>query len=536
MPHATLLWVIAAAGAIGAWLWCLIVLPGTPETFPVGDGAVIELYTLHVTRGWWAWGPYSRFEWHHPGPLGFYLLAPFYATSHLQFLALNAGALTINVMALATIGWCLARYTSATFGLTMSLALGWYLWRLPEVIVSAWNPHLVLLPLAATIVASAVVASGRLALLPVAIAFASFVAQTHVGLVPSAAIAIACALVAGLRQRAASSSAARWLAISAALGVVLWLPVIVEQLTAADGNLSKLARFFLLPHDVAPLPFLEATTVWIHAMAAALQPQLRLPVGHGYPTTAGVWLTMTTIAGVVMLGVAGWWASRRDQRVEAWSCWLSAALSIGALVAIARIRGGVADHLVAWVPVIALVGSASLAAVGVARITSRSTRLTWEPDRAHWLTTAATLVLIAGALVSGARQLEAQRAESIRVAASPRTPVEAIFGATRAFIAKAHVNKPLIHPAATAWGEAAGIVVPLYKRRVPFAIASESLWLFGDQFAADGTEDADLTIADRLARPLVEQRDGNCLLMERHGLSLHLLRSSLKTPTSVTCE
>ncbi len=82
---------------------------------------------------------------------------------------------------------------------TASLAV--YLWRLPPLLVSAWNPHLVLLPLAALIVSASIAAAGRLSLLPVTIVMASFVSQTHIGLLPCAAAVTACALVAGMITR-----------------------------------------------------------------------------------------------------------------------------------------------------------------------------------------------------------------------------------------------------------------------------------------------------------------------------------------------
>ena len=55
-----LLWAIGGLGLAGVFLWCLLVIPGTREAFPTGDGAVIELYTLQASRGWWEYGPYSR--------------------------------------------------------------------------------------------------------------------------------------------------------------------------------------------------------------------------------------------------------------------------------------------------------------------------------------------------------------------------------------------------------------------------------------------------------------------------------------------
>ena len=56
------------------------------------DMAVIESYTLLASRAELLLGAYSRFQWHHPGPLYFYLLAPFYALSGEKTAGLDAGA------------------------------------------------------------------------------------------------------------------------------------------------------------------------------------------------------------------------------------------------------------------------------------------------------------------------------------------------------------------------------------------------------------------------------------------------------------
>ena len=119
-----LFWVIGGLGAAGVFLWCLLVIPGTRDAFPTGDGAVIELYTLQASRGWWEYGPYSRWGWHHPGPLVFYALAPFYTASHAQSLAIIAGAVAINLIALTAILWALARHASAALAVAVDRLAG----------------------------------------------------------------------------------------------------------------------------------------------------------------------------------------------------------------------------------------------------------------------------------------------------------------------------------------------------------------------------------------------------------------------------
>src|SRR5262245_31907925 len=47
-----------------------------PPFREVSDGAILEIYTLEALRAKLLVGPYSRFGWHHPGPLFFYWEAP----------------------------------------------------------------------------------------------------------------------------------------------------------------------------------------------------------------------------------------------------------------------------------------------------------------------------------------------------------------------------------------------------------------------------------------------------------------------------
>ena len=50
---------------------------GVPDYLFTGDGATLELRTLHAAHGAQLLGPYSGFYWNHPGPAFFYL-AGFY--------------------------------------------------------------------------------------------------------------------------------------------------------------------------------------------------------------------------------------------------------------------------------------------------------------------------------------------------------------------------------------------------------------------------------------------------------------------------
>src|SRR5262245_53231649 len=84
-------WIVALISATGL---VAVVVYGrmSPEMIPSGDLAVGELYADLAARGELLFGPYSRFLWHHPGPLFFYLSAPFYALAGHRAAALFAFA------------------------------------------------------------------------------------------------------------------------------------------------------------------------------------------------------------------------------------------------------------------------------------------------------------------------------------------------------------------------------------------------------------------------------------------------------------
>ncbi|HEX3704225.1 MAG TPA: hypothetical protein VHU82_12910 [Vicinamibacterales bacterium] len=89
---------LAAAGS--ALAAATVFMRLTPDAFPFGDAAIIQIYTLEVLRSFLTLGPYSQFGWHHPGPLYFYGLVPLYEIAGRRAIGLVAGALAINVASL----------------------------------------------------------------------------------------------------------------------------------------------------------------------------------------------------------------------------------------------------------------------------------------------------------------------------------------------------------------------------------------------------------------------------------------------------
>jgi len=133
----------------------------------------------------------------------------------------------------------------------------------------------------------------------------------------------------------------------------------------------------------------------------------------------------------------------------------------------------------------------------------------------------------------GAARLEFQRQEVVRKSTGGRTPTQALYQELRVAMTRAKIQKPLIHAAVLSWPQAAGIALQLTKRESPFA--SDLVWLFGPQVTPRGDEDADVTVADTPTRHTLSQRPGDCMILERHGTSLHLLAVPPERFATIAC-
>jgi 4-amino-4-deoxy-L-arabinose transferase-like glycosyltransferase len=148
---------LAAAGLIAAVVFARL----TPPLTTTADLAITELYTSVAAQGRLLVGPYSRFGWHHPGPLYFYLQAPVYALAGSAAAALFAGALALNLASFAILVWTLAREDKGALAALVPAAVLAFAWREPRLLASPWTAHVPVLPSIAFVVLCAAAAGRR---------------------------------------------------------------------------------------------------------------------------------------------------------------------------------------------------------------------------------------------------------------------------------------------------------------------------------------------------------------------------------------
>lgn len=207
----------------------------------------------------------------NPGPLYFDLLA-----SPVRLFGSAAGTAIgvalVNVCAIAVAGlagWRRAGVWGTTLAALIAATLAWSMGS--ELLFDPWQPHGLLLAFLAFLFVVWCVAVGDVAMLPVAVFVGSLLAQTHLTYGFLAPGLLAVALVVGIGHRRhrvrsrrvrsrrdrsgrdrsvpwdtssapTAGRAAPWIVAAVLVGVVVWTPSLVEQLTHADGNASRITH------------------------------------------------------------------------------------------------------------------------------------------------------------------------------------------------------------------------------------------------------------------------------------------------------
>jgi hypothetical protein len=353
----------------------LVAVVGT-HWHPVGDQAVEVLRMRDVGIDHPPLiGPWSRWGWAHPGPSLFWWLAPWLRVFGADGVLVG----TVVTNALAAVGVVVvARRVHAVAAVLAGAATAVLVAGLdPDRLVDPWNPWIVALPFLAVLVAVWAVVAGRTGWLWVAVAVGSFVVQSHVSyaLVVGGTVAVAVGAVAWSCWSARrgpdppSRAAGRHLLAALLVGLVLWLPPLVQQVTDGPGNLGRVVEF--ASESRAPAAgWSEAVGVF----GAQLRPHASWITGDeqrrdGLARSGSAIVAIITLAVTVALGA---WATRRGAR-SAGALAGVAVLAVGlGLVSTMQVTGLMVPYVVGfWRPIAALV-YLSIAWSAVAGLRSRS--------------------------------------------------------------------------------------------------------------------------------------------------------------------
>lgn len=290
----------------------------------------------------------------HPGPISFYLLAPAYRALGATSFALQASTVLFHLAGAWTALLIVARRAGPRWALSAGSSAAVLVSALgPNLFTEPWNPHLPLLWWPAFLVAVWGTLCGDVRLLPVVVVAGAICAQTHVSYVGAVGLLTILAAVVGLRSPdpAVAGRRGQWLLASTALGLVLWVPPLIDQLNHEPGNATLLAEHLL----DAPEPAVGAVDGTrlvlarldvVHLVRSAFVDPGRL--ADDYPTGASAWRGAAFVAAWGVSVLLALRASRLTRAVLALHVTGASGVALAA-VSSARIVGFPWGYLLLWV-------------------------------------------------------------------------------------------------------------------------------------------------------------------------------------------
>jgi hypothetical protein len=284
----------------------------------------------------------------HPGPISFYALAPVYRLLGGGAWGLLAGVVVLNVAALALAMWMAVRRGGAALAVGVAAAVALLLRSYgTRVLTEPWNPYMPVLWWLVALLAVWSVLCDDLAMLPVAVFAGSFCMQTHVSYLGLAAGMVAVAfgaVVVALVRRWADWSARRrllaWTGGSLALGVVLWIPPLLDQLRNDPGNARQVLDYFRDP-PTGPLGLSRGAELYATHLNL-----WRFLVGD-QGTTGSALPAIALVALWLAAAAVAWRRPGTPPALRRLHAVIAVALALG-LVSSARIVGQVWFYLTLW--------------------------------------------------------------------------------------------------------------------------------------------------------------------------------------------
>jgi hypothetical protein len=324
--------------------------------------------------------------------------------------------------------------------------------------------------------------------LPAAAVSATWAIQTHVGTAAVVVVMLAVTVLPAMWAHRSSWRSWRGAIVTTlVLGVLLWLPPLIEQVRDNPGNLRTLVRFFRAS---------AGTSHPLHDVLRLVAPQLSLTstdlgghlgsnVAHFRPVSAGELLVLAALLAFVAFGAWRAWAS--TDRFRLGCCLAALGGSLGAVLSTRAAAGDLLPYFTSFAAGIGVVMwfSALLTASDLVapHLPTGAVRRASSYGVAGVLVVAALVLGVAGirarsfAHVSNHPDVGRLATASERVLGSDvDTPVLMVVGK----------NRP--------WPQAAGLAAELERRGVDVRTAKSWVFLFGHQYRPRGDETVGLLV------------------------------------------
>ncbi len=479
---------------------------------PSADQALIELQIRDIGHHAVLLGPYSRFGWFHPGPILYYLLWLPYRLTGSSSLSLCFAALTLNAAAVVGIAFVARRRGGLPLVLLTLFLTGLLTSSLgAQFLRDVWNPNITVLPFVLLVLLAWSMSCGDAWALPVAAALGTFLVQTHVsyGFVTLAALGagLVGAAVTVWRRRDHEHHAERvraWTrmtSVTALVLLLLWFPVVLQQLTTDPGNLGTLLEFFRDHHREHGFGdswhvLASELSIWPDWIRGSI---VRNVYSGAVDLSGGTPIAVGAVALVVAAG-ATWRRAKDAFRLDV----IVAAAMVAGFVSVSRIVGEIFPYLVIWTWAL---GMLAWVAIGWSAVRWWQERPSRDEERDHKVARIALALVATGlVVVSVVGTVDAARAGNLDATGSAW--VEGLTHEVRAELPPGEgvVEIRAIGGAGSLW-LGAGVADLLEHEGVETRVAPDLEFAYGpDRAVGDAdvrlvvlpVEDADLTAARKL--------------------------------------
>jgi hypothetical protein len=244
----------------------------------------------------------------------------------------------------------------------------------------------------------------------------------------------------------------------------------------------------------------EAFVAWADNVTGTLLPGFEFNGAGGFSPSQESWPPVLAMLQVVLLGPAMLLFRAKGHRFNATFAGLVLVALTLAFWSVTRVVGIIPAYGIVWITGIGLLATTTLSAAGIDLVTGRLMGL----GRPSWATTVicSIFVLAYGWIVwqpppRGQERLSRQESQ-----------VSTLSDSLRDYCERTGVRRPILRIGQNMWAMAAGLGLQLQLANRDFAVEREAVFLFTNQFAPNGTEDAIITIApESLHRELAARPD-----------------------------
>jgi hypothetical protein len=221
------------------------VLAGVDRFSVSSDLALTEYLIRRVWSGDILVGMPSRFHWSHPGPLFFYVNAPFVSLFGKSCTGMYVGVCTLVAAEVSFVVVPLRRIAGRAHAMAAVVVLVAWFGAFGNISANPWERLTITLPLVTFMVCASLFAAGSTRTLAPAVFFGALASETHIATVPLVALVLAGAagafVVAARKLERADRIS---IGVALALGLLVSLPPLIEQCIHPTGNITLLLRFF----------------------------------------------------------------------------------------------------------------------------------------------------------------------------------------------------------------------------------------------------------------------------------------------------